>query len=146
MKVAGMLLILVALVTGVAVQGSRAQPLHSTSAAFRQCLGGAPETGDRCTLPSLLAVGEDIGGDRAIDQVGDSGWAGWGGWGEEQTRAENLSDPQLLNNMIPTTPTMTGMFELFVRAMEWARERFFGTGLPIELDTRPPLTVFDPAR
>lgn len=49
MKSIAVLLIMLALVAGVAVNGSDAQPLPGTSVAFRQCLGGEAGT-DQCQI------------------------------------------------------------------------------------------------
>lgn len=84
MKSIAVLLMVLVLVAGVAVNGSRAQPLLSKSVAFDQCDGGSRLDPKRC-LPVLehasdsdavsLGAGGDVGGD-GIDperKVG-SGW------------------------------------------------------------------------
>ena len=83
MKTVGVLVLVLMLVAGIAVNGSRAQPLNATSVAFEQCLGMDPARADRCQplVRSLVAQTEfeAAGADRARD---DAAAVGAGAAGE----------------------------------------------------------------
>lgn len=148
MRVIGGCLIFTVFVAGIAVSGSRAQSLPGESLAFQQCLGGSPQTGDRCIRPGIsvrLAAGEDIGGDRAVDQVGDTGWAGWDGWGSTVGQVENVSDPEFWREILVAVVTKA-LEHLAQKAVDWGWERFVGTvsSEVVELGQTP--TIFDPVR
>lgn len=65
MKSIAVLLIVLALVAGVAVNGSDAQPLPGTSVAFRQCLGGEAGT-DQCQI--ILSQADTVWNDDGVPE------------------------------------------------------------------------------
>ena len=65
MKSMAVLLIVLALVAGVAVNGSDAQPLPGTSVAFRQCLGGEAGT-DQCQI--ILSQADTVWNDDGVPE------------------------------------------------------------------------------
>lgn len=75
MKTVVMLALVMMLVAGIAVNGSRAQALTATSVAFEQCWGKDAAQTDRCQplVRSLLAQTDFEGADRQASEAAGAG-------------------------------------------------------------------------
>jgi hypothetical protein len=139
MKTVAGILVLVMLVTLVAVSGSRAQPLPGSSVAFRQCLEQASLSGGRCTSAVSIVAGlEEVGGDRAMDQVG------YGDLG--QAKGGDLSSPEwpaavarVIGPIV--VAALVRVAENFVDRMF---DRYWGGGLFADLPADVSPVIFDP--
>lgn len=133
MKTIGVLLILTVLVAGVAVNGSRAQPLPATSVAFQQCLDGENRSGARCrpfggTLIAMEEIGLELAGARA--DVGEIG-GDIAGAGDDFLR--DLAARAL-------EAFLVSLARVLVQAL------IRGSGLPVSPDVSIDSTLFDPVR
>jgi hypothetical protein len=138
-KTVSVLLILVVLVAGIAVNGSRAQPMPGTSVAFQQCLEGAGGTAERCrSLVTVLAAMEEVGGELAGSQFGDVGGdigGDMGGFGGD------LASPEFWRDVATRVldAFLGGLIKAFVKHL-------VGSSLPMHLDAQVDPALFDPIR
>ena len=139
MKTVSVLLILVVLVAGIAVNGSRAQPMPGTSVAFQQCLEGSGGTAERCrSLVAVLAAMEEVGVELAGSQVGDVGGdigGDMGGFGGD------LASPEFWRDVATRVldAFLGGLIKAFVKHL-------VGNSLPMHLDAQVDPALFDPIR
>ncbi len=151
MKMIGVLLILMLFVAGVAVSGSHAQTLPSTSTAFEQCPGNSDTVQAHCRplVARLAMAAEDgPGGDRELAGLGSieglGGIGGIGGVGANEVGADISPEHNLLQHALnvgaaaAAAIAATGMHELFAH--------YLSNGLPITLDFPVASTLFDPAK
>ena len=139
MKTVGMLLILVVLVAGVAVNGSRAQTLPLTSVAFEQCSGASGVQTDRCrSVIAALAAGGEVAGDFGMD-VGDNYGGDYGT--VDQGFGGDLSSPEFLAAAVRAA-VRAALVELARRAID---QIIGGTMHPV-LDAHIDPGIFDPVR
>ncbi len=132
MKTIGVVLVLMLVVAGIAVEGSRAQMIPATSVAFDQCQqdGGAGRT--QCApLAARMAMEP---GEGEVDA------RGFGDVGANEAGADVSPDHSFQEHAV-------AVVEAFLAAV--GRElfdHFFGNGLPIMPDVAVASTVFDPAK
>ncbi len=122
MKSMAVVLIVLALVAGVAVNGSDAQPLPGTSVAFRQCLGGEAGT-DQCQI--ILSQADTVWNDDGVPEF-------WGGVFRAVT--DFLSRPAV-RQVVRALAT-----ELFERLMDY----FFGFDVSVANQYAVDSAIFDP--
>jgi len=138
-KTVSVLLILVVLVAGIAVNGSRAQPMPGTSVAFQQCLEGSGGTAERCRLlVAVLAAMEEVGVELGGSQVGDVGGdigGDMGGFGGD------LASPEFWRDVATRVldAFLGGLIKAFVKHL-------VGNSLPMHLDAQVDPALFDPIR
>jgi len=149
MKTVSVLTILTVLVAGIAVNGSRAQPLPAASVAFQQCLEGEHPR-DRCrslgkTLTAMEEVGgaNDLGGNVGGDIGGNIGGVIDGNVGGD------------IGGDVASAGTDDFLRDLAARALEvflaglarvFVQNLIRGNGMPISLDAKIDSTLFDPVR
>jgi hypothetical protein len=135
-KTVGVLLILTVLVGGIAVNGSRAQPLPGTSVAFQQCLQSetAPSAQCRSLNKALLAM-EEIGAELAF-AAGDAGGNVGGDVGGEVAGAGEDFLRELAVRALEVF--VVGLAKALLNA--WLG----GSAWPISLDAQIDSTLFDP--
>jgi hypothetical protein len=148
MKTLSLLLTLVLLVTVVAVNGSRAQPLPGLSTAFQQCVGHEAVLLGRCLPIGALRTGlADFGGDESVDigGYGDAGGYYDAGGFYDAGEGDQFSSPDLWRE-IAVAALNAGLFALAGEVARWAGERLAGGGAgSTDLRVSVPSTVFDPA-
>jgi hypothetical protein len=142
-KTVSVLLILVVLVAGIAVNGSRAQPMPGTSVAFQQCLEGSGETAERCrSLVAVLAAMEEVGVELGGSQVGDVGGSIGGDIGGDMGGfGGDLESPEFWRDVATRVldAFLGGLIKAFVRHL-------VGSSLPMHLDAQVDPALFDPIR
>lgn len=138
MKTVCVLTMLTVLVAGIAVNGSRAQPLPAASVAFQQCLEGEGTPGHRCrslgkTLTAMeevaaeLAFASDVGGNIGGDIGGDVAAVG----GDDFLRDLAARALEVF---------LAGLARVFVQNL------IRGDGMPFSLDAKIDSALFDPVR
>jgi len=145
MKTVCVLTMLTVLVAGIAVNGSRAQPLPAASVAFQQCLEGGGTPGHRCrslgkTLTAMeevaaeLAFADHVGGNIGGDISGDI--AGVGG------DVAAFGGDDFLRDLAARALEvfLAGLARVFVQNL------IRGDGMALSLDTKVDSTLFDPVR
>lgn len=133
-KTVGVLLMLTVLVGGVAVNGSRAQPLPGTSVAFQQCLQGEAAPGARCrALGRTLLAMEEIGAELAFAE--NTAGAVGGDVGGEVAGAGDDFLRELAVRALEVF--VVGLAKALIAA--W----FGGSAWPIGLDGQADTTLFD---
>lgn len=141
-KTLSVLLLLVMLVGGIAVNGSRAQPLPGTSVAFQQCLEGAGKTAGRCrSLVTTLAAMEEVGGDLVGDVTGGIGGDVGGDVGGIGGDVGGVGGDDFLKDL-----AAKALEAFLVGLAKYVVTHFVGGGLPITLDAQADSTLFDPVR
>jgi hypothetical protein len=136
-KTVGVLLLLTGLVGGVAVNGSRAQPLPGTSVAFQHCLQGEPTPGAQCrSLNKALVAMEEIGAELAF-AAGDAGGNVGGEVGGDVAGAgeDFLRDLAVRALEVVVVGLARALLQALIR----------GTDLPVSRDAQIDTTLFDPA-
>jgi len=158
MKTMSVLTMLTVLVAGIAVNGSRAQPLPAASVAFQQCLEGE-HPGNRCrslgkTLTAMEEagghelggandvggnVGGDVGGDVGGNVGGDIGGNIDGDAGGDFASAGSVD---FLRDLAARALEvfLAGLARVFVQNL------IRGNAMPISLDAKIDSTLFDPVR
>ncbi len=130
MKAIGVVLVLMVVVAGIAVEGSGAQTIPATSVAFDQCQrnGGAGLT--RCA--PLVA--------RMAMEPGEVDARGLGGVGANEAGADVSPDHSFQEHALAVVEAVVGAMlrELY--------NHFFGNGLPIMPDIPVASNVFDPMK
>lgn len=118
MKMVGVVLILMLLVAGVAVGGSRAQALPADSVAFAQCRGGTGAILSRCVpLVTPVAMGAD---------EGPGGDGGFGAVGANEAGANVGPEPD--------HSLAQHALAVILAALAEAYTHYFGRGLPLTLE------------
>ncbi len=136
MKTIGVVLVLLLVVAGVAVGGSRAQTIPATSVAFDQCQrdGGVGLT--QCTpLAARMAMNAD---------EGDVDARGLGAVGVNEAGADISPEHNFWEHAVAVGEAV---LEAFIEAVtRELYDHFFGNGLPIMPDSPVASTVFDPVK
>lgn len=122
MKSMAVLLIVLALVAGVAVNGSDAQPLPGTSVAFRQCLGGEAGT-DQCQI--ILSQADTVWNDDGVPEF----WAG-------AFRA--------VTNFLSRPAVRAVVRDLAIELFERLMDYFFGFDVSVANQYAVDSAIFDP--
>ncbi|MGQ0568680.1 MAG: hypothetical protein ACT4P5_03990 [Armatimonadota bacterium] len=129
MKALGVLVMLMLLVAGVAVGGSRAQAVPAASVAFEQCQRGREAAPNRCgplVTPAAMAADEGPGGYENLGAVGANNIGG-----------DVSPDHDFFDHF-----TRAG-FQFAVVVLNEFFNHFFGRGLPITLEPMA-AHLFDP--
>ncbi len=132
MKTVGVVLVLMLVVAGIAVEGSRAQMIPATSVAFDQCQRDGGAGGSPCA-PLAARMTMEPG-------EGDVDARGLGGVGANEAGADVSPDHSFQEHAVAVVEAVVGavLKELY--------DHFFGNGLPIMPDIPVASTVFDPAK
>lgn len=132
MKTIGVVLVLMLMVAGVAVEGSRAQTIRATSVAFDQCQRDGGESLTQCA-PLAARVAMD-------PSEGDVDGRGLGGVGANEAGADVSPDRSFQEHAVAVA-------EVVVEAvLKELYDHFFGNGLPIMPDSPVASNVFDPVK
>lgn len=136
MKTIGVVLVLLLVVAGVAVGGSRAQTIPATSVAFDQCQQDGAAGLTQCTpLVARMAMNAD---------ESDVDARGLGDVGANEAGADISPEDRFQDRALAVGQAV---LEAFLGAL--AREmvnHYFGNGLPIMPDSPVASTVFDPVK
>ncbi len=134
MKTVVVLVLVLLLVAGIAVNGSRAQPLNARSVAFEQCLGMDPARADRCQplLKPLVAQTELEVAGAARDDAAVVG-AGAAGEGNAEIGESRSASP-------------LGWALLAWEVARYLLDRYFNRASPYRGPSTVAETVFDPIR
>jgi len=130
MKTMGVVLVLMLVVAGIAVDGSRAQTIPATSVAFDQCQqDGGPGHTQCAPLAARMAM-----------EPGEVDARGFGDVGANEAGADVSPDHSFQEHAVAVVEAVVGavLRELY--------DHFFGNGLPIMPDIPVASTVFDPAK
>jgi hypothetical protein len=141
-KIVVLLVLLVVLVGGVAVSGSRAQPLPQVSVAFSQCANQRSRSTGSCRpLIAPMAVGRDEGADEADAGGVDAADANEAGANEADAGEAGGDDSpdRWMEFLAAGLRAVAAVLDLMARAG-------IVVGSPAELPAPVTVTIFDPAQ